>query len=312
MSNTESESLVQLFGGKRVLLRRQLAEKPAVDLAPAILRNFILALFAEYGQHNQDERRIAIVQSLAGCVAEASQLLLGASKSTVWETQASTGADMLPRETVKNPGQWLLPLIRVIVTAGLSLWLYLSFSGTLEHVVTIAAFVVVLATQIVELVLFYLQGRKRRSQRDEATRTPQKTQRIVIEVDPDTVILKLRDLLLQADRTIDQISYAQSQMHDPSDVTLPDTLLDYMHELAAAQVLEDKEYAALLSKKVAALLLPFGITMLTAFDGANQSKFDVEPNLETGQTRVILSKPAFIKNGEVIRRGVVLVPQSIR
>jgi hypothetical protein len=312
MSNTESESLVQLFGGKRVLLRQQLAEKPAVDLAPAILRNFILALFAEYGQHSQDERRIAIVQSLAGCVAEASQLLLGASKSTVWETQAYTGADMLPQETVKNPGQWLLPLIRIVVTAGLSLWLYLSFSGTLEHVVTIAAFVVVLATQIVELVLSYLQGRKRRSQRDEATRAPQKTQRIVIEVDPDTVILKLRDLLLQADRTIDQISYAQSQMHDPSDVILPDTLLDYMHELAAAQVLEDKEYAALLSKKVAALLLPFGITMLTAFNGANQSKFDVEPNLETGQTRVMLSKPAFIKNGEVIRRGVVLVPQSIR
>ena len=312
MTSVESESLVQLFGGKRVLLRQQLAEKPAVDLAPAILRNFILALFAEYGQHSQDERRVVIAQSLAGCVAEASQLLLGASKSTVWETQAYTGADMLPQERVKNPERWLLPLIRVVVTAGLSLWLYLSFSGTLEHVVTIAAFVVVLATQIVELVLSYLQGRKRRSQRDEATRTPQKTQRIVIEVDPDTVILKLRDLLLQADRTIDQISYAQSQMHDPSDVTLPDTLLDYMHELAAAQVLEDKEYAALLSKKVAALLLPFGISMLTAFDGANQSKFDVEPNLEIGQTRVMLSKPAFIKNGEVIRRGVVLVPQSIR
>ncbi len=312
MSNDAPESLVRLFGEKRALLRRQLAEKPAVDLAPGILRNFILSLFAEYGQHEKDERRIAIVQSLAGCVAEASQLLLGASKSTVWETQAYTNADRLPQETVKNPGGWLLPLIRVVVTAGLCLWLYLSFSGALEHILTIAAFVVVLATQIIELVLSYLAGRKRRSQRDDAPRTPQKTQRIVIEVDPDTVILKLRDLLLQADRTIDQLSYAQSQMHDPSDVTLPDTLLDYMHELAAAHVVADKEYAALLSKKVAALLLPFGISMLTAFDGANQSMFDVEPNLEAGQTRVMLSKPAFIKNGEVIRRGVVLVPQSIR
>ena len=86
----------------------------------------------------------------------------------------------------------------------------------------------------------------------------------------------------------------------------------FCKSLQRAHALEDKDYAALLAKKVATLLQPLGISMQVSFEGANQSMFDVEPNLEADQRRILLSKPAFVKEGEVIRRGVVLVPRNIR
>jgi hypothetical protein len=309
MTNTAPESLVQLFSDKRALLRQQLAEKPGIDQAAGILRNFILGLFTEYSQREKDEQRVAIIQGLAGSVAEAAQLLLGASKSTVWETPSNKLVDLLPAAPEKDHSRWVLPLIRLLVTAGLSLWLYFAFTDTLARILAIAAFGVVLALQVVEFTRALLQKRKRRNEGDL---TPPMTRRIVIEVDPDTLILKLRDLLLQADRTIDQIAYAQAQANRSSGATLPDSVLDFLQELAAAHALEDKDYAALLAKKVATLLQPFGISMQVSFEGANQNMFDVEPNLEADQRRTLLSKPAFVKEGEVIRRGVVLVPRSIR
>ena len=118
MTNTAPESLVQLFSDKRALLRQQLAEKPGIDQAAGILRNFILSLFTEYSRREKDEQRVAIIQSLAGSVAEAAQLLLGASKSTVWETPSNKVVDLLPAAPERDHSRWVLPLIRLLVTAG--------------------------------------------------------------------------------------------------------------------------------------------------------------------------------------------------
>ncbi len=302
-------SLINIFNERRKFLLNQLTENPEINTAANSVKSFVDSLFIEYRQREKDAHCFQMSVILSDCIKSGTQTLLAARNTTIWKTNSRTTAesnDSFSNKKKSNLKRWLL-IIRLTMILGLCMWIYTTFTGTFERGVVIGIFVLILITQIVEAIYAAReQSRKNGLLSQLAQRDITKDLRVDIKVEPEIIISALRETIIWADKLLEQERLPEPILTQE----LPDFIINYFQEISSAHLTRNTDYMAHLSKDVESLLLPFGITVITSYEGANRSRFDTLPSLKKSQTEPKISKVALVKGDEVIRRGVIIIPNQ--
>ena len=313
MNSNATTRITQLFDERRNTLRQRLLARPQAGQAEAVLRTFTDQLFLDFRQANpaltsKDGTQLNL---LADSMKGGLQLMLTANKATFWQPVTSASSMQLAPNIQIT---WWTKLLRVIAVAALTAWLFALYSGTFERVLAGLALAVVLVAEALDWLLPTLKLREQRKAQyaqlnaAEPMNTRPQT-RVEVELDVDTALLRYRDVLALADRAVRPITAALPAASPESSV--PDAVLDFLQELASAHTTTDARYAAVLAAKVAGLLVPYDIEVLTNFEGVAQKNFSLVRNVDDEKaTRPQLIKPAFVAQGKLLRRGEVAMPAA--
>ena len=304
--------MTQLFDERRSALRQRLAAHPQADQAEAALRTFTDQLFLDYRQANPalTARDGLQLNLLADSIKAGLQLMLTANKATFWQPVAPAASLQLAPDIQFI---WWTKILRVIAAGVLAAWLFTLYTGNFERAIIGVCLAVVLVAELMDWLLPTLKLRDTRKAQISAANAPAPARpqtRVEVELDVDTALLRYRDLLALADRAVRPVAATPT---NPSlaDLPVPDAVLDFLQELASAHTTTDPRYAAILAAKVAGLLVPYDIEVVTDFEGTAQKNFSLVRNLDDERaTRPQLVKPAFVTHGKLLRRGEVAVPAS--
>jgi|GEM_PF-6530305 len=314
MNANSTLRITQLFDERRSALRQRLMAHPQSSQAEAALRTFTDQLFLDFRQASpaltaKDGTQLNLVaDSLKGGL----QLMLTANKATFWQPVASGISQSLPTRVNII---WWTKILRIIAAVALTIWLFALYQDPVARVLAGLALAVVLGAEVLDWLLPTLKLREQRkaqyAQADSnAIMNTRPQTRVEVELDVDTALLRYRDVLALADRAVRLTTAALPAAPSPES-SVPDAVLDFLQELASAHTTTDARYAAILAAKVAGLLVPYDIEVLTNFEGAAQKNFSLVRNIEDEKaTRPQLIKPAFVAQGKLLRRGEVAMPAA--
>lgn len=303
----DQRSLIDLFSDKRHVLKKQLESETSVESVVKALQNFIGLLFVELRQTEKDDQRVRLMQGLADCLTKATELILSVNEPTIW-TVKSVASRPVPRISSIVHLLPLIPALRLLSTAVLSLLLFILADLALEKILILVFLITIVVFHVIEIVPMIRYPKAYQVIQNAIKSNTSDHIRATLSVETEIMLRKLRDTFLQADRLLEQ---AEPAHYSNLECLVPDTIIDYLQDIASAHLTGDRDYLDLLSAKVVDLLLPFGIMADMNSDGVNQSHFDAAPSLDMPQAKSIVSRPVFVSESSgVLRRGEIRVPMN--
>lgn len=305
-------SLVSLFDNRRDCLRQQVADDSRVSAAARTLQDFVDSLFVDFLQQQESSPPNAkLVGLFRETTKRALELLTSADHALLLQELPPTQAvhEAIAEADIGRRSLWWLPLTRIGIIALIACWIFLMFHAGTEEIFIMIALIALVVLEVVGAI----HARFRRAtavQKRAPTKASMPSIHATAQVNVDKALVKLRDLLLYVDRILERAE--QEWPANTTENEIPDSILDYLHELASAASTNDSKFALERSQHMAGILVPFDILIETEFD-ANQktNRFQVikAPPGENIKMPTLI-KPAFVRDAHTLRRGEVWIPRE--
>lgn len=297
-------TLLELFDKEQSQIRQRISENPNSEKVVEVVKDFLDSLFVAYRtekDRDPDQKRLStcIVDLLKASIST----LVAASETEIWRRNESNHSEA--NSITSNRFNLLLRVFQILLAVIALVLLYVERSF-----IYLGLVIGLVVIEIVRAVLSELKARSYykdfQKKLENVRETESKLLKAAVHVNTDTLINKLADSVLAADKVLEEVLTIKKPAND-NGLENDSAMLEFFQDLLRARDRKNSEFALLKTELIPHLLDRYGI-QVEKFSGDNEHYFEFQENLNPNNTTYQTLKSAFVKGKRLIKRGLVEEP----